>query len=136
MTFKHWLHHLFNPHCHICQKIQQEEFDFERDQFEQSKVCRSCENLKMELAHSHRLNKELIDKLTEKPLQVERDVVLTEDITRTLKTPWKLKRQLLEEADRQEAEIRRGVMASVSVVTEDDLDKELKELDATTKSVS
>lgn len=134
---KHWLHHLFNPHCHICEKIEQEKFDFKRDRFQASLDCRSCENLKMELARAHRLNEELIDKITQKPSVEDRPVELSDEVQRVIKTPWKVKRQLLEEADAHKARIEKELKISqVAVLTENDLDRELKELDAASKSVS
>ena len=125
----HWIHHLINPHCHICEKIQQEEFDFEREQFENSKACYSCENLKIELARVHRQNESLIEKITARPEVVERAVDLPIEITKQLPTPWKLKRKLLEDADADRAKVERelrATMGTIKVITEDDLDKELE----------
>lgn len=138
MKIPHWLHHFLNPHCYQCEKAQQEEFDFEREQFEHSKICQGCENLKMELVRAHRLNESLIDKITFKPVIEERPVTLSDEVLKTVKTPWKLKRQLLEEADKQTARIKNDLdkIQPVAVITEDDLDAELDSLDATNKSVS
>lgn len=130
MNIPHWLHHIFNPHCPVCEQIQREEFEFERDQFEAKQTCYSCENLKMELARAHRTNELLIEKLTEKPVIQETSGELNPEIARQIKTPWRLKKQLLEEADADKARVLKGLesVGVVSVISENDLDAELASL--------
>ena len=131
MTLPHWLHHLLNPHCQLCALATQKEQDFLREQDEADRHCDSCEILKLELARMHSLNEKLIDAALEKPVIEERPVTIPEEI-RPKAVPWKVKRQLLEDNDRETARIRREndkqTIGIIAPLTEDDLDKEIAQV--------
>jgi hypothetical protein len=130
MTLAHWLHHLFNPHCNLCALSRQKELDFLREQDEVNRHCDSCEILKLELARIHSLNEKLIDSALEKPVIEERSVTIPDEI-RPKAVPWNVKRQLLEETDREAARIQKEHnknLAKVVPLTEDDLDKEIAQV--------
>lgn len=94
-----WLHRLMNPHCPDCIA-----------EYEDSKICASCDTLRTELAAVRRHNEQLMETLIEQfgPRQVttsEAEVKIPLD-SKTL--PWRARKQMLEQNDRKEAEILRA----------------------------
>lgn len=119
-----FFHELMNPHCLHCAKIQQEEVERQLMQQEterilneklfeyqqEDKICRSCENLKLQLGFANNL----INKLTD-PKQVEQVIVSNEKqpIIQTRHKPFGIIRNELERASRIKAqELRQQSIAS------------------------
>ena len=105
-----WFHRFLNPHCEHC-----------HDEREESKVCKSCEVLKEQLASVTHQNKQLMDRLLNPPVQIESSKPPIE-ITPPRNIPWNVRRQMLEAEDREKAKLMRE--APKPVLTED-LEKEL-----------
>ena len=102
-----FFHKLFNPHCPDCMEAARE-----------SKVCDSCEYLKMEVARLHRDNENLLDRLLNKPTKTETKIVeptaQLRPINKGLTQSWNVRRQLLENEDRQTAKLREENKKSTS----------------------
>lgn len=90
--FKNWLHHLFNPHCEIC-KVERED----------KAICKTCEVLQhqLELAN-HNLKIVLQQALSIPEPEAQRDTSELRPI-RTMNVPWRVRKEALEELDRQRA---------------------------------
>jgi len=96
MTFLHWIHHLFNPHCSLCQETA-----------ENNKVCQSCETLKVQLSIANHEKQELLNSilsLTKRPEEQTSAAVSYEHAKPKMMT-WNVRRQLLEAEDRQAAKL-------------------------------
>ena len=93
MTFRDWLHHLFNPHCEFC---------------EARPKCASCEILKDQLEHANFEKEMLLKSILQKPEQIQQNEI-AEDITpiQSRNVPWEVKRRMLEAEDRARADIIR-----------------------------
>jgi len=90
--FKHWLHHLFNPHCEIC-KIEREE----------RTICQNCEMLKHQLAITNHHTELVLRYALSIPEAEERVDTSELKPIRTMAVPWKVRKEALEELDRQRA---------------------------------
>lgn len=87
------LHHLWNPHCKEC-----------RDEASENKVCRSCEILERELAIVREENRRLLEKLLEpEPVPIKEESLTQEKFKLPNVVPWSVKRQLLQQEDRNKA---------------------------------
>lgn len=121
MKLIHWFHHLFNPHCAHCLAER-----------EDSKVCQSCETLKLQLSIANHEKEQILQhllSLTEKPAEELRPTINHELIKPKIST-WNVRRQMLEAEDREAARIlaqKRQEIANNSVKT-DDIEKLEKEL--------
>lgn len=108
-----WIHHLFNPHCPDC-KMEREE----------SKICKSCETLGIEIERLRAENTQLINRILEKPQSLpERDTAPT-PLTKPggKHIPWAVRRQMLEAEDRERAKALRN---AAQPQTTEELEKEL-----------
>ena len=114
MGIANYLHHLFNPHCKDCQA-----------ELEQSRICRSCELLEMQLAIERGEKQELLKKILNPP----QPVVIQQEppaITIPKAVPWHVRRQMLEREDREKAKLMRDApKPAVDKVSTEDLEKEL-----------
>lgn len=108
-----WFHHLLNPHCPEC-KAEREE----------SKICNSCELLKMEVARLTADNERLLERILEKPEPQPERLVAPEPTTqlRPRQVPWQVRRQMLEAEDRQRAV---ALNNAAKPQTTEELEKEL-----------
>lgn len=92
-----WLHKLFHPHCEHCLLEEQE-----------SKHCRTCEVLEMELAHLRGANQDLLLRLLNPIKQTEPEVLDTRNLKPIMpqgrELPWRVKQQMLEREDRDRAQ--------------------------------
>jgi hypothetical protein len=87
-----WLHKLLNPHCPHC-----------REELVESRICDTCEFLKLECARLQLENKFLLERLipTGNIRSNENEVNKSEPkIIQPLHQPWHVRRQLLEKEDR------------------------------------
>lgn len=108
-----WLHHLFNPHCVEC-----------KEEREDSRVCPSCETLRQQLEIANHQNKQLLDRILEKPApEPERKFTTDEKVAVPRTIPWNVRRQMLEAEDREKARLMRNAPKPEST---EDLEKELK----------
>jgi len=104
-----WLHNWLNPHCLEC-----------KDEREESRICSSCETLRHQLEIANHNNELLMNRLLEKP-EKESDKPPVE-ITRPRTLSWNIRKQMLEQEDREKARLMRE--ASTPSSTEE-LEKEL-----------
>jgi hypothetical protein len=127
LSFQHWLHHLFNPHCEQCALVAQEKLELELTRAE----CKSCEMLRSELDRLNRRYDALLERvLTPPQAPIEEEKELTEFKPRG-PMPWRERKKILEADDRKRAEIMRAnKLEPVQPITEDDLEKELAEVKA------
>lgn len=67
-------------------------------------ICESCEYLKMQIAREQELNRELMEKLTDKP---EPMVIAEPKVQVPIPKfiPWKVRKQMLEAEDRRTAQV-------------------------------
>ena len=113
------IHHLLNPHCPDC-----------RDEILESKICESCNTLRLENAQLRKHNDQLIQSLLNQ-LKPKEEV----QVNQTTKLPrpvggglnWRARRQMLEQEDRQAAKILREkrIEMAVPVVSIEKLEEEL-----------
>lgn len=92
-----WLHHLLEPHCEHC-----------REERETNRVCQSCETLKSQLATANHREQQLLVRILEltNPVKPEpRQIELPPEALKPKYTPWEVKRQMLEENDREKARV-------------------------------
>lgn len=83
-----WLHHLFNPHCTVCASENR---------------CKSCDLLATALEQERYRVKQLTDHIFE--LNTPKEVIAEREPpdkkpVQTIKTPWHLRKQMLEHEDR------------------------------------
>lgn len=103
--FKLWLQHKLDPHCQHCEDLVIE-----------SRICNSCETLKLENARLL----DLIDKLTDKPTVEPKDetpVVEFKPLA-PARVPWRIKQQALEENDRAKAKAIRDAANATNDITD------------------
>jgi len=99
-----WLHHLLNPHCEHC-----------LEQARDAQICQSCEILKIQLEIVNYDKKRLLEIILSsnqpksEPVQEQ---VIHEPI-RPGHTPWAVKKEMLESADRKQAELMREYQKTV-----------------------
>jgi hypothetical protein len=86
-------------------------YTYKRAKFEMERekaVCRSCENLQIELAKAHELNHELLKNITTKPIVEQKiDMSALKPITPSRHLPFNVRRQMMETEDRRRAAILR-----------------------------
>lgn len=93
----HWIHHLLNPHCVEC-----------KDESTESRICQSCETLKMQLSIANIEKQRLLDALLEKGKpEIEQVKVVSPENLKNRSLIWNVRRQMLEAEDRAKAEILR-----------------------------
>lgn len=109
-----WLHRLFNPHCEHC-------LDLERDE----KICQSCETLKDEVAHLRNENRKLIESITAKPEPEEVRIQAPVPISPKRAVPWAVRKQMLEQQDREKARALANAAKPNVKVDVEDLEKEM-----------
>lgn len=116
MSITKWFHHLLNPHCRECYEERTE-----------SKVCESCETLKVQLSIANAEKRQLLDSILEKPtpqIEIEhtrKPIQIPEDLKARQMT-WNVYRQMLEAEDREKAKILRKQAEDKRVA---ELEKEL-----------
>jgi len=127
-SFGLWLHQLFNPHCPHCIALEREK----ADRTEESKVCVTCEALKMELSLAH-IQINTLQSALINPVKTEEPKTDTSGLKPILPTrvPWKVRQQMLEREDRHAAELIRKNNESKSsnnpdLISLEDLEKEMK----------
>ena len=116
-----FFHELMNPHCEHCSNVRMQELEqkeIEREIEEASKICQSCENLKMQLAVMNQLVNKLTDTRTESVTSVEP----AHHVIQPARIPWHVKRQELELKSRLRAEELRAE-SSVKVPVPDTIEK-------------
>ena len=111
--FTHWLHHLFDPHCHDCQILEEEQ-----------RVCQSCETLKMQLSIANIEKKQLLESILSftKPAAIETVHITPEDVKPKMMT-WNIRKRMLEEEDRRTAALMKDKERVNKEIS--DLEKEL-----------
>lgn len=111
----HFLYHLFNPHCEIC-KLERA----------QSKLCNSCETLKVQLAIERTKNTELLETLIglvdPKPIVINRSDEHLEPVSMSPKL-WRIKRKELEKAAKVERQRMNEAAKNGTTVPIDELEK-------------
>lgn len=114
MGLSKWLHHVLNPHCPDC-----------RDEYEESKVCNSCEILKSQLTIINAEKATLLAKLIEKPTEevVQRPNEESKPIPQML--PWRVRQQMLEREDREKAKLLKDAPKPTKPQTTEELEREL-----------
>ncbi len=101
-------------------EIRQEARERKASLLKQQTQCESCETLKHQLEVSNFEKKQLLDRLLEKPApEVIKEPV---PITRPHNIPWNVRRQILEQEDREKARLLREAAKPIST---EDLEKEL-----------
>ena len=97
-----WLHKWLHPHCADCREEKEQEIERERE----SRVCHSCEMLRLQNAQLVEERDKLLDRLLSTPIQVE----TPQQSAQTLKpispgrfVSFNMKRQMLEAEDRHRA---------------------------------
>lgn len=123
-----FFHELFNPHCEHC-----------IDALRESRVCDTCEYLKMENARLHKENSILLDKLITKQgpkeLKIEPKHEILHPISVGQINSWRVKRQLLENEDRNTARElaaqKRGEKVPTNELEDKLFDEELKKAEET-----
>jgi hypothetical protein len=85
-----FFHRLFNPHCPHC-----------IEEAERNKKCDTCDVLRVQLELANVQNQQLLDRLTAKPEQVVSGPPAP--ISRPMHVPWSVRRQMLEQADKEKA---------------------------------
>jgi len=111
-----FFHHLFNPHCQQC-----------HDEFLDSKVCDSCNTLRLEIAALRKHNQQLIDAILNKvnPKEESQQVVIQpEAVNKNLS--WRVRRHLLETEDKKAAELLKQKRAEMSSPSVESLEEELE----------
>jgi len=104
-----FFHELMNPHCPHCMQL-------EEIKIEETKYCKTCEVLQMELARANTR----IDALLTKPVATTDALVgneVKQNIIQTRHVPWHIKQQQLEEESRVRANALRKA-AIPDVVTD------------------
>lgn len=90
--FKQWLHHLLDPHCDVCKAEKAEK-----------EHCKTCEVLEHQLnLANHNLKVVLQQALSIPEPQAPIDTSEMKPI-RTMNVPWRVRKEALEELDRQRA---------------------------------
>lgn len=108
-----WFHHLLNPHCPDC-----------REEREESRICNSCEVLKMECARLQIENDKLLNRILEKPTpEPVPDTSDLKPINSGLHKTWNVRRQMLEQEDRKAAQLRKEAAQNSPTIQE--LEKEM-----------
>lgn len=108
MSFKHWIHHLFNPHCEIC--------SLERE-------CKNCDMLRQMLVEERFEKKRLLDNILKADKPIEHSET-EESLPVNSYIPFRVRKKMLEEQSRAEAivleELKRNTPKSI-----DDLEREV-----------
>lgn len=106
---KNIFHEFLNPHCEHCKEAR-----------EDSKVCASCEVLKLEIERLRIENTRLLDRILEKPKEEVR--ISTEDLKPIMprNISWNVRKQMLENESRAQAKI-----INEQVITTKDLEAEI-----------
>lgn len=89
----HWLHHLFNPHCPVC---------------EARPKCESCDMLRSMLATEQYQKKQLLDALLEynKPVvEIKNEQPTKEFKPITNHVPWRVRQEMAEAEDKRAKQI-------------------------------
>lgn len=108
MNFIHWFHHLFNPHCLECLDEQQE-----------SKVCKTCEVLRIQLEAANAEKKRLLDSILKDNVKPPETSSQEPQIIRGRHTSFAVHRQMLEAEDRHKAQILAKTSKEISEVPKD-----------------
>lgn len=93
----HWIHHLFTPHCQECE-----------DAVSESKVCQSCETLKMQLSIANHEKSELLKSilsLTSKSPEGQAPPTVDYEKLKPQMMTWDVRKRLLEAEDRKAAQL-------------------------------
>ena len=112
MTFRHWIHHLFQPHCEQC-----------KNDSEEREVCKSCEILKQQLEIANFEKSQLLNMITSKPAPEERAEINYDKVKPKMIT-WRVRQQMLEAEDRERARILREQRKSDDKVIDEEVDNE------------
>lgn len=94
-----WIHHLLEPHCPDCASEAQDK-----------SICHSCETLKHQLEIANFERKQLLEtvlKLSQPTSQLSIQDTVTPEMVRPRTVPWNVRRQMLEEEDRKQAQLIR-----------------------------
>jgi hypothetical protein len=114
-----FFHHLFTPHCEHC-------LEERRELKAENKICESCETLRKQLEIANFEKERLLSRLLEKPEQpiVDNKPV---NITPPKTIPWRVRQQMLEQADRDKAMALRNAAKPDVKVSTADLEKDFVE---------
>lgn len=88
-----FFHQLLNPHCPECKLEKQD-----------SRICNSCETLKMEIERLRFENERLLTRILKEPERVETDTKPI-SLNPPKNIPWAVRRQMLEAEDRKKAQL-------------------------------
>lgn len=123
MIMFNFFHRLFNPHCEHCR--EKEELDAH---------CETCEVLKQELAFLRQernilldklLNKDIVDQSADKEVDLENFKSL-----RPTHVPWAVRKQMLENEDRQQAKLMRDKKKEIPQVKTEGVQLTVKEMES------
>ena|SRR5947207_2472086 len=87
-----FFHKLFNPHCIHC-----------KEEYDESKVCKSCEILQHQLEITNYEKQQLLNSLLAKPVEPTTNETENQPIKTGRYIPWVIKKQSLESEDREKA---------------------------------
>lgn len=96
MSLTSWLHHLLEPHCIECQRAAEE-----------SKVCASCETLKLQIAIANAEKQALLETIVSfaRPAEHQASPQVEPEHLRPKVMTWNVRRQMLEAEDRKKAQV-------------------------------
>ena len=118
-----FFHELLHPHCPDCFHTREVELEELRD----SKICKSCETLRVQLEISNFEKKQLLDKLLHKddviqPPQQDYQPIMPKNI------PWGVRRQMLEEESKRAAALLKEREKEIKVTVDGKVEAIEKEL--------
>lgn len=118
-----FFHEFLHPHCQDCFHTREVELEELRD----SKICKSCETLRVQLEISNFEKKQLLDKLLHKddviqPPQQDYQPIMPKNI------PWGVRRQMLEEESKRAAALLKEREKEIKVTVNGKVEAIEKEL--------
>ena len=109
-----WWHHLLNPHCEQC-----------KDEAEDSKVCPTCEVLRIQLEAANAEKRMLLDSILRvKDVSSSSQTPAEPQVIRGRHTSFAVKRQMLEAEDRVKAELFKKKETEIKLVDNKEIPKD------------
>lgn len=112
-----FFHELRHPHCEHCMLETQE-----------SKICDSCETLRVEVNRLRAENSRLLEAIIEKNLIKDEPTTPANSQARIptgTHVSWNMRRQMLEQQDRHTARLMKENTNPINKITTEELEKEL-----------
>jgi hypothetical protein len=115
-----WIHRLLNPHCEHC-----------RTELEESRVCKSCETLKVQLEIANYEKKQLLEAVlnSTKPNDLSERNEREYEPLKPKSIPWAIRKQMLEAEDREKAKLM-SKQTTNEVHIDNDLTNEIAKMEA------